>query len=435
MSPYHGVVACVEPDSIARELGLKPGDEIVSINGHVLRDVIDYRFYGAEEELELLVHRGDEEVLFEIERDYDESLGIEFVEPTFDRLRQCTNNCSFCFIKGMPSGLRRSLYVKDDDYRYSFLLGNFITLTNLSPEDWARIGEQRLSPLFVSVHATDTALRRRLLGNPRAPDILPQLRRLCEMGVEVHTQLVLTPGENDGPHLHRTVADLADLWPSVRSVGIVPVGLTRFQADCGRVYRADEAAPILDLVEEWQAVYRSRFGVNWVYASDEWYLLDARPVPPAAGYDSFPQLENGIGLVRALLDDWAEVRQEPPVPSKSPLTLVCGTLIAPVLERLAEELAAFLSVPVRVLPVVNEFFGSQVTVSGLLTGQDVRRALEREQPTGWVFLPCSMFDSEGLVTLDDLTLPELEANLDARLGIGSTLGDVVHLASSVPERI
>ena len=434
MPAYHGVVARVEPDSIAHELGLAPGDEIVSINGHVLRDVIDYRFYGAEEELELLVRRGDEQILFEIERDYDESLGIEFVEPTFDRFRHCTNNCSFCFIKGMPPGLRMSLYVKDDDYRYSFLLDNFITLTNLSSEDWSRIGEQRLSPLFVSVHATDTTVRRRLLGNPAAPGIMPQLRRLSEMGIEVHTQLVLTPGENDGPRLHRTVADLAELWPSVRSVGIVPVGLTRFQVDCGRVYRSDEAAPILDLVEGWQVMYRSRFGANWVYASDEWYLLDPRPVPRAAGYDGFAQLENGIGLVRSLLDDWAEVRQEPPVPSRSTITLVCGTLIAPVLERLARELEAYLSVPVRVLPVVNDFFGNQVTVSGLLTGQDVRRALEREQPTGCVCLPRSMFDSEGLATLDDLTLPELAANLNARLSLGSTLGDVVQVVNTMSER-
>jgi putative radical SAM enzyme (TIGR03279 family) len=427
-------VGHVEPGSIAHELGLEPGDEVVSINGHALRDVIDYRFYGAEEDLDMLVRRGGEEVLFQIERDLDQALGIDFVQPTFDGIRRCANNCSFCFVKGMPPGLRPSLYVKDDDYRHSFLFGNYVTLTNLSSADWSRIREQRLSPLFVSVHATDADLRRRLLGNPGAPDLMPQLHRLRDMGIEVHTQIVLIPGENDGPHLRRTVADLAGLWPSVRSVGIVPVGLTRFQAGCGRVYRPEEAAPILDLVQEWQVAHRPRFGVNWVYASDEWYLLSHRTVPPAAGYDGFPQLENGIGLVRTLLDDWEEARRGRPSVPGHPVTLVCGTLIAPLLASLAEELSALLSARARVLPVVNDFFGSEVTVSGLLSGLDVRRALERERPDGLVFLPRAMFDSEGVHTLDDLSLPALQADLDARLSLGSTLGDVVGIAGAASER-
>ena len=425
MKPSYGVVARVLPGSIADDLELRPGDQIISINGHVLRDVIDYRFYGAEENIELLVRRGEEDALFEIERDYDEELGLEFAEPAFDGLRRCTNHCSFCFIKGMPPGLRRSLYVKDDDYRYSFLFGNFITLTNLSEVDWKRIAEQRLSPLFVSVHATDSALRRRLLGNPKAPDILPQLRRLREMEVEIHTQVVLTPGENDGPHLQRTIADLADLWPSVRSAGIVPVGLTRYQQDCGRVYRADEAEPILNWVVEQQKTYRQQFGLNWIYASDEWYLLAGCPVPSAKAYDGFPQLENGIGLVRTLLDDWAKARRRKPPAVLSPITLVCGALVAPVLQKLAGELSVFLNVPVHVLPVPNRFFGGQVTVSGLLTGQDARTALEHEHPTGWAFLPRAMFDDAGRVTLDDLAPEDIGRGLDAQIGVAAALSDVV----------
>ena len=345
MSHPHGIVRRVEPGSIASELEIEPGDEVISINGHLLRDEIDYRFYGAEEDLEMLVRRGSEETLFEIERDYDDDLGIEFVEPTFDGLRHCANNCSFCFIKGMPSGLRRSLYVKDDDYRYSFLLGNFVTLTNLSDEDWNRIAEQHLSPLYVSVHATDPELRRRLLGNRNAPDILSKLHYLRDVGIEVHTQLVLTPGENDGAPLDQSVEDLAELFPTVLSVGIVPVGLTRYQRDCGRVYRADEAGPILDRVEAWQTEYKQRFGTNWVYASDEWYLLGRRPVPPADGYDGFSQLENGIGLVRLLLDDWSELSSQSSIFSGTPVTLVCGRLIAPVLEELAAELGALQEAP------------------------------------------------------------------------------------------
>ncbi len=426
MKPPYGVVDRVLPGSIAEDLELRPGDQIISINGRVLRDVIDYRFYGAEENLELLVRRGDEDTLFEIERDYDEDLGLEFVEPTFDGLRRCTNHCSFCFVKGMPPGLRRSLYVKDDDYRYSFLFGNFITLTNLSEMDWKRIAEQRLSPLFVSVHATDSVLRRRLLGNPKAPDILPQLRRLREMGEEVHTQFVITPGENDGPHLQRTIADLAGLWPSVRSVGIVPVGLTRYQQGCGRIYRANEAELILSCVVEQQKVYHQQFGLNWVYASDEWYLLAGRSVPSAGAYDGFPQLENGVGLVRNLLDDWAKARRRKPPAILSPITLVCGVLVAPVLQKLAGELSVFLNVPVHVLPVLNRFFGEQVTVSGLLTGQDVRAALERERPAGWAFLSRAMFDDAGRVTLDDLTLEDIGRGLDARVATAATLSDVIY---------
>lgn len=419
------MVARVLPGSIAEELALKAGDYIISINGYVLHDVIDYRFYGAEECLELLVRRGDEELLFEVERDYDEELGLEFAEPTFDGIRPCVNHCSFCFVKGMPRGLRSSLYVKDDDYRYSFLFGNFITLTNLSEADWARIAEQHLSPLYISVHATDEGLRRRLLGNPKAPDILPQLRRLRDIGVEIHAQVVLTPGQNDGDCLRQTVSDLATLWPTVRSLGIVPVGLTRFQRDCGRLYRADEAEPLLDTIAAWQKHYRRRFGLNWVYAADEWYLLAGQPVPSARAYDGFPQAENGIGLVRLLLDDWAKARRQKPPTAQEPVTLVCGTLIAPLLNQLAVELNAFWSSPVSVLSVTNRFFGEQVTVSGLLTGQDVRAALQSARPTGRIFLPRAMFDDAGSATLDDLTAEEIVQGLDARIEMAETLSQVV----------
>jgi putative radical SAM enzyme (TIGR03279 family) len=434
MDSSGGVVARIEPDSVGAQLGLEPGDRIVSINGHVLRDVIDYRFYGADEELDILVLRGDEEAVFEVERDYGVDLGIEFTEPTFDGIRTCANNCTFCFVKGVPKGMRRSLYVKDDDYRLAFLIGNFITLSNLGEADWARIAEQHLSPLYVSVHATDPNVHRRLLGNPHAPDILPQLRRLADLGIEVHTQLVLSPDLNDGPELARTIDDLAALWPAVRSVGIVPVGLTRFQGDCLRAYLPDEAGPLIERVERCQKEYRPRFGVRWVYASDEWYLLARRPVPGARAYDGFPQIENGIGLVRKLLDDAAGVRRRlkssPRLVATESITLVCGALIAPVLGELAADLGELLGATIRALPVVNAFFGPRVTVSGLLTGQDVRRALEQAQPRGWVFLPRAMFNREGEVTLDDLTLEDIGRGLDARCTVAGRLSEVVEAIRS-----
>lgn len=423
------LVASIAPGSIAEELGLEPGDRIISINGHRLRDLIDYRFYGAEEELEILVRRGDEEAVFEVERDYGTDLGIEFTDVVFDGIRECVNNCTFCFIKGMPRAMRRSLYVRDDDYRLAFLVGNFITLSNLAEEDWRRIEEQHLSPLYVSVHSTDPDLRRRLIGNPDAPDILPQLRRLRDMGVEVHSQIVLTPGMNDGDKLAKTVTDLAELWPGVRSVGVVPVGLTRFQRNCTRTYTPEEAGPLLDRVTGWQKEFRRRFGRSWVYASDEWYLLAERRVPSAKAYDGFPQIENGIGLVRRLLDDWSRTARRRIPRADVPVTLICGKLIAPVLRTLAGELSAHISQPVGVWPVTNEFFGERVTVSGLLAGRDVRRALQDGRPKGLVFVPRSMFESEGRLTLDGLSLEDLGEGLDARVLTTRNMSEVVRQLS------
>ncbi|MGQ9625996.1 MAG: DUF512 domain-containing protein [Anaerolineae bacterium] len=394
-----GVIASVSPGTIADELGWRPGDVIISINGHILRDVIDFQFYGAEEELEIVLRRGGEEMAYQIERDYDEELGVKFTHPTFDGLRSCKNNCLFCFVDGMPPGLRPSLYLKDDDYRYSFLFGNFITLTNLSENDWERLSEQRLSPLYISVHATDPALRRRLFGR-KTPDILAQIRRLGEIGIQAHAQIVLIPGLNDGPALERTVFDLAALYPTVLSIAVVPVGLTRYHRHGLRHYRAGEAGPILEQISSWQEHFRRSLGLNLVYAADEWYLLAGRPLPPAEKYDGFPQLENGVGLTRTFLDDWHKLKSHLPFP----ITLVCGTLIAPLMEEVCREWAGEM---VEVVPVVNRFFGPEVTVSGLLTGEDVVEALRGRRLGRMVLLPRAMFDSEGELTLDDLGVEDI----------------------------
>ena len=417
-----GVIAEVHSGSIAAELGLRPGDALLSINGHVLRDVIDYRFYGAEEELELAVERGGERIVHQVERGYDQELGIEFAEPTFDGLRRCNNRCEFCFLEGMPRGMRRSLYIKDDDYRYSFLFGNFITLTNLTEDDWARLAEQRLSPLYVSVHATDPALRRRILGNPAAPDVMEQLKRLGSLGIQVHAQIVLIPDLNDGPHLARTVADLAALHPTVQSIAIVPLGLTRYHRGPFRVYRPEEAGPILAQISAWQREYRRQHGLNLVYASDEWYLLAGLEVPPAEEYDGFPQLENGVGLTRVFLDE--EFRVEGCGFRVGKVILVCGTLIAPVLERKATGLSG---VAIEVVPVENRFFGPTVTVSGLLTGRDVVEALRDRDLGDIVFLPRAMFDASGERTLDDISLAAIGERLGVRVEVAGMVGEVVGL--------
>jgi putative radical SAM enzyme (TIGR03279 family) len=418
-----GVIAEVRSGSISAELGLQPGDMLLSINGHVLRDVIDYRFYGAEEELELVVERGGEQIVYEVERGYDQELGIEFATPTFDGLRLCNNCCEFCFFKGMPLGMRPSLYVRDDDYRYSFLFGNYITLTNLTEDDWDRLAEQRLSPLYVSIHATDLALRRRILDNPAAPDVVEQLKRLGGLGIQVHAQIVLIPGLNDEQHLSRTVADLAALYPTVQSVAVVPLGLTKYHRCPFRLYEPEEAGPIIAQISAWQREYRCQHGLNLVYASDEWYLLAGLEVPSAEEYDGFPQMENGVGLTRVFLDD--EFRVSGVGFRVAKVTLVCGTLIGPLLEDVAAKLAKRTGLKVQVVPVGNEFFGPTVTVSGLLTGRDVIEALRDCDLGDIVFLPRVMFDASGGLTLDDTSPGEIGERLGVRVEVAGTMGEVV----------
>jgi putative radical SAM enzyme (TIGR03279 family) len=468
----YGLIATVADGSIAEGEGIRPGDQMVSINGHILRDVIDYRFYGAEEELEIIIERDDQRMVFQVARDYDEDLGIEFAAPTFDGIHRCNSHCAFCFIAGMPKGMRPSLYVRDDDYRYSFLFGNFVTLTNLTEGDWQRLAEQRLSPLYVSVHATDLALRRRILGNPATPDVMDQLHRLGELDIQLHTQVVLVPGLNDGSALTQTVADLATLHPAVQSIAIVPVGLTRYHRCDLRPYRPDEAGPIIDQITAWQRDHRKQYGLNLVYASDEWVLLAGHQVPSADEYDGFPQLENGVGLTRVFLDEWEgtrsrlqaptldlacwrnsrTVRQGSPEPCSAPteretsfatpekssysieagkIVLVCGTLIAPLMKEIAAEFRQLTGLEVEVIPVVNEFFGQTVTVSGLLTGQDVIAALQGRDLGDAVFLPRTMFDTAGEVTLDDMTPLEIEARLGTRVEIAGAMGELVGLLASI----
>ncbi len=431
-----GLVAAVEPASLADEVGIEPGDRLLSINGHALRDEIDVRYYGADEELTLVVLRESQQYTIEIERDYDERLGIVFAEPLFDGIRECANQCPFCFVAQMPprkaSGMRRSLYVRDDDYRLSFLHGSYVTLTNLDDADWRRIGEQRLSPLYVSVHAADLATRRRLLGNPSAPDVLAQLARLGELGVQVHGQIVLVPGQNDGAILADTIERLLTLWPTVQSLALVPVGLTRY---CRRQLArptGEDARAALDLGDRYRADIRAITGTTWLYPSDELYLVAGRPLPPAAFYEDDAQRENGVGLVRALLDDWARVerrarrgalRGQPLAGLRA--TLVCGMLIAPLLERLAREAGELSGAQLVLLPVESGLFGPSVTVSGLLTGADVLAALEGRDPGDLVCIPRAMLDEAGERTLDDMTPAEMAGRLGSPVAPVATMSEVL----------
>ncbi|MBC7227110.1 MAG: DUF512 domain-containing protein [Thermoflexales bacterium] len=398
-----GIISAVQPNSLAARWGLRPGDELLEINGHPLRDLIDVQFYGAEEQLTVRVRREGGEQILRARRRYDEPLGLDFVHPLFDTdIRRCNNRCEFCFVAQMPRGLRPSLYIKDDDYRYSFLFGSYITLTNLTEEDWARIGEQHLSPLYVSVQATDPDLRRRVLGNPRAPDVMDGLRRLARMGIEVHTQLVLVPGMNDGPHLDRSIGDLADLYPSVRSVSVVPVGLTKYHRGGCRPYTLPEMRGVWEQVTAWQRRLRRRLGVRFVYLSDEWILRLGEAVPPRAAYDGLDLRENGVGLVRSLLDRWRGLERTLSALGGPGQTWVTGTLMAPVLEGLAAKFADRTGIRAEVVPVPNRFFGETVTVAGLLTGQDVVAHLRDRPLREKVVLPSVMFRGPEGQSLDEM---------------------------------
>ena len=411
-----GTISRVTDGSIAAELGLLPGDALLAVNGKPVSDIIDLSFALADEYVELLVARlSGEEELFAVEKDYDQDLGLEFDSAVFDRVRPCANKCIFCFVDQMPPGMRESLYIKDDDYRLSFLYGNFITLTNLAPRDLARIRRLHLSPLYVSVHATDGEIRAMLLGNKRAKDIMGRLKDLTAAGIELHTQVVLCPGLNDGPVLERTIADLYALAPGVLSLAIVPVGLTRHRGNCHPLcgFTPEEATGVIAAVAAWQRRCRAETGASFVYLADEFYLACGQPLPEYDHYDGFPQLENGVGIVRSFLAEWAETAiTGEGYAAPRHIDIVCGVSAAAVLAPLA----AGLSLPnltVTILPVVNAFFGPAVTVTGLLTGADIIAALKAaDRPQGGVIIPGVALRKGENIFLDGLT-PE---NISQALG-------------------
>ena len=346
-----GLITSVEETGVGAKAALMAGDVLQAINGHPLRDVIDVQYYASEEILELQVERQDQQFTVSVQRDYTEPLGLAFARPTFDSdIRRCDNRCEFCFVVQMPPGLRRSLYVKDDDFRHSFLFGTYITLTNLAEEDWARIEEQHLSPLYVTVQATDDRLRRQLLRNPKAPPIMEQIQRLGDIGITVHTQVVLLPGLNDRDHLDRSIGDLAGLNPIVSSVSVVPVGLTKFhRGDC-RLYSLEEARLVFEQVRRWQQQMRTDLGLNFVHLADEWYLRLGEEVPLESSYDGFDLRENGVGLVRGFLDSCSHVGDKDP----GAITLVTGELFAPVLREVMAPFAG-----IEIVPVVNRLLARQ----------------------------------------------------------------------------
>jgi putative radical SAM enzyme (TIGR03279 family) len=428
MPKMYGWVREVVPESPADRAGLQPGDLIRTINGQMIRDLVDYRFYVADEELTVGFERQLNKHEVHISKTYDENLGVLFGEEPAPFIRQCANKCVFCFIKGLPErfapqpglphGMRSTLYIKDDDYRYSFLFGNFITLTNLKEHDWQRLDEQKLTPLYVSVHTTDPDLRRKMVDGPRAGDIIEHIKRLGSMGITCHTQLVLCPPIS--------IHDLSELRPTVESISVVPVGLTKYNnmmktgdLPALRHYTREEAGAVIEQVE----VYQHRFenddpeGNPFVYLSDEWYYLTEREFPPAKHYGSYAQIENGVGMTRYLMDQWARSKRKLPASMSQPrrVTLVTSTMARPIIEQFAADMRKVEGLEVQVLPVLNKFFGEEVTVAGLLCGQDVLAALEEQENLGdLVLLPRAMLDNAGERFLDDTTVEEFKERLTVR---------------------
>jgi len=436
MPKMYGWVREVVPESPADRAGLQPGDLIRTINGHAIRDLVDYRFYIADEELMIGFERQLQQHEIYVTKTYDENLGVLFGEEPAPFIRQCANKCVFCFIKGLPErfapqpglahGMRSTLYIKDDDYRYSFLFGNFITLTNLKEHDWQRLDEQKLTPLYVSVHTTDPDLRRKMVDGPRAGDIIDHIKRLGSMNITCHAQLVLCPPINDGPHLDRSIRDLAALRPIVESISVVPVGLTKYNnmlktGDLPplRHYTREEAGAVIEQVEAHQRRFEAEDadGYPFVYLSDEWYYLTGRDFPPDRHYGFYAQIENGVGMTRYLVEQWARSKRRLPasLPEPRRVTLLTGMMAQPIIEQLAADMRKVEGLEVQVLPVVNQFFGAEVTVAGLLCGQDVLAALEANENLGdLLLLPRVMLDNEGVRFLDDVTVEEFKQQLPVR---------------------
>ena len=418
----------IEPDSIAEELELSPGDVLLAVNGEQIEDVFDYHYLIHDEYLTVLVQKPDgEEWELEIEKEYDEDLGIVFENGLMDEYRSCRNKCIFCFIDQMPKGMRETLYFKDDDARLSFLQGNYITLTNMGDRDIERIIRYRLEPVNISVHTTNPQLRCRMLNNRFAGDALERMRRLKEAGIGMNGRIVLCKGINDGEELDKSIRDLTAYIPCMQSLSVVPVGLTKFRDGLYPLlpFTKEDARQALSVIHRWQQDCMERYGIHFVHAGDEWYLLAGKQVPKAERYDGYLQLENGVGMVRLLEEEFMEalLAAGPDEGVCRKVTIATGMLAAPLLRKLTRcFMEKFPGISVQVIAVKNNFFGERITVSGLLTGQDLTAQLKGQDLGDKLLLPCNMLRSGETVFLDDMTLEELKSALQVQADIVKSSG-------------
>lgn len=420
-TPLHRI-ASVVPGGIAWELGLEPGDAVTAINGNEIADIFDYQYYVEDAYLEVAILTKDgEECLLEIEKDEDEDLGIVFESSLMDEYRSCCNRCIFCFIDQMPPGMRETLYFKDDDSRLSFLQGNYITLTNMKEADLERVIRYHLSPINISVHTTNPELRCKMLHNRFAGDVLAKIGRLSEAEIAMNSQIVLCKGINDGAELDRTIRELGAYLPHMESLSVVPVGVTKYREGLFpmELFSKEDAAAVLRQILGWQEYFKEKYGTCFVHASDEWFILAEEEFPPESYYEGYGQLENGVGMMRLLIDEVGERLSELAGDERQRVVSIATAKLAyPTIRQLADALMRkFPNVKVQVFCIVNHFFGENITVSGLLTGQDIRTQLAGQSLGEELLLPENVLKADEAIFLDDISLKELSDSLQVPVNI------------------
>lgn len=405
-------ISKIKPESIAEELEIEVGDKLISINGKEIKDIIDYKFLMADEDVVVEIEKADGEIWeLEIEKDYDEDLGVEFEDSIMDEAKSCRNKCIFCFIDQLPKGMRKTLYFKDDDSRLSFLQGNFVTLTNMTDEDIDRIIEYKISPINVSVHTTNPELRIKMLNNKFAGNVYERLIKLSKGGIKINCQVVSCPGINNGEELTKTVEDLYKLYPSIENVAVVPVGITKFREGLFDMTLYNKETSLIEIedINKIQQKYINEIGYPFVRLSDEFYVTAEIDVPNKDFYDKFDQLEDGVGMIRIFRENIKEGLSNLSTCKKGSFTLITGTSAYKEIKAAAERIEKVNSnIKVQVNPIVNNFFGSTITVAGLLTGKDIKEQLKDEKLGDYIIMPRNMLRSGEDVLLDDVTVEELE---------------------------
>lgn len=441
------LIGRIDENSIAEELNIEPGDRLLKINDQEITDIFDYQYLVQDEHLDVLILKENgEEWLLDIDKDYYEDLGIEFENGLMDNYRRCSNNCIFCFIDQMPKGMRDTLYFKDDDSRLSFLQGNYVTLTNMSDADIDRILKYHLSPINVSFQTTNPELRCKMLGNRFAGEALKKVDRLCApgSGIELNGQIVLCKGVNDGAELERSIRDMSKYIPNLQSVSVVPVGLSKYRDGLYPLepFNAEDAAEVIDLIESWQRKIYDEHGIHFIHASDEWYFLAGRDFPEAERYDGYIQLENGVGMVRLLMDEFDEALEiavsehaDHLAGLNREISLATGRLVYLCIKELVEKaMKVSTGLKVHVYEIINEFFGERITVSGLLTGQDIIKQLKGRKLGSTLYLPENLLRSGEDYLLDDVRIGDIEKALDTNVGISKCDGhNLVSLLLDIPE--
>ncbi len=421
------IIKSVLQDSIAWEMGIEAGDKLIQINGADIEDIFDYQYLVHDEDVVIIIEKADgEQWELEIEKEYGEELGIEFEQGLMDEYRSCKNNCVFCFIDQMPEGMRDTLYFKDDDSRLSFLQGNYITLTNMSDKDIARIVKYHLGPINISIQSMNPELRCKMLHNRFAGDALKKMDALFHGGIEMNGQIVLCPELNDGEELEYSIREMSRYFPNLQSVSIVPVGLTKYREGLFplRTFTKEEAKAVLKTIHSWQDKFYQEYGSHCIHAGDEWYILAEEPFPEEQRYDGYLQLENGVGMVRLLLDEFEDaLTQVDGDERRGKLTLATGKLMAPIIKGMMIQLNdKYPNIEIDVKIIENEFFGKDITVTGLMTGRDIISQLQNIELGSYVLLPQNVLRTGEDVFLDDVTLDEVKEALQVKVDIVKSSG-------------